>query len=206
MTDRKPDLGAAYALQGRDDNLKLYADWAESYDSDFAQDMDYRLPALVADAFARIGRGPVLDLGAGTGLCGLALARQGIGPVDGTDLSTEMLQQAEAKGVYRRCFTGDLLGRLPVGDGAYAGAVSSGTFTHGHVGPEALTEVLRVVAPGGWVVLSINAAHYAAHGFEATLATLPITDLTLPEQAIYGPGGSSEHRDDTAFLATFRKA
>lgn len=68
MTD--PDLEKAYALQTPDDNRKLYADWADSYDSGFAREMDYRLPRMVALILAEIyqGAGPVLDLGAGTGL------------------------------------------------------------------------------------------------------------------------------------------
>jgi hypothetical protein len=42
----------------------------------------------------------------------------------------------------------------------YGGAVSTGTFTIAHVGPEALDEVLRVVRPGGLVGISVNAQHW----------------------------------------------
>ncbi|MBV2360209.1 class I SAM-dependent methyltransferase [Thalassococcus sp. CAU 1522] len=205
---RKPDLDSAYALDGPEDNRRLYAEWAETYDSDFAEAMAYRLPQAVAEGFVRTGgRGPVIDLGAGTGLCGAALAGLGIGPVDGTDLSPEMLARAGRRGCYARLFPGDLLDRLPVADGAYAGAVSSGTFTHGHVGPEALDEVLRVVRPGGWVVLSVNAAHWRARGFADAFAALAdrIAGLGLPEVPIYD-AGTGTHARDRAILATFRKA
>ena len=47
-----------------------------------------------------------------------------------------MLDVAQTKGIYRALFAGDLTARLPVDDGTYAGIVSSGTFTNGHVGPE----------------------------------------------------------------------
>jgi predicted TPR repeat methyltransferase len=202
-----PDLDAAYGLQTPDDNRRLYARWAQTYDSGFAQDMAYELPQRVAEAFAAAGgQGPVIDLGAGTGLCGAALAVLGIGPLEATDLSAEMLEQARAKGIYVRCFQGDLLDRLPVEDGSYAGAVSSGTFTHGHVGPEALGEVLRVLRPGGLAAISVNAEHWAARGFAAALDALPVTDLALHEVRIYGAGATGPHAADTSQVCLFRKA
>ena len=93
MTD--PDLESAYALNSLDDTKRLYADWAETYDSSFAVDMDFTLPQSVAEAFAAAGgAGPVLDFGCGTGLVGAHLARLGVGSLDGADLTTEMLAVA----------------------------------------------------------------------------------------------------------------
>lgn len=204
-----PGLDAAYALQTPEDNLRLYRDWAENYDRDFAEGHGYVLPLRVAEGFAgQAGQGPVLDLGAGTGLCGEALRRLGVDPVDATDLSQEMLDVAAAKGIYRRLFTGNMLDRLPVEDAVYAGAISSGTFTHGHVGPEALTEVLRVLRSGGLCALSINCAHYEAKGFASAFDQLSgqITDLELNGVAIYRAGAEGAHAGDQAFVVTFRKA
>lgn len=208
MPDQKPNLAAAYDLSTPEDSRKLYADWAESYDSGFAAEHDYRLHLHTARVFVEAdGQGPVLDIGAGTGLCGAALADLGISPVDGTDISAEMLQVAETKGIYRDLFTADLLAGLPVPEGSYAGAVSSGTFTHGHVGPEALDEVLRVVRPGGRCALSINARHFESQGFATRFEALAdrIRDLRLPCIGIYGPGATDAHRNDEAVIALFRK-
>ncbi len=206
---KTPDLDAAYGLDSPAANAKLYADWADSYDETFARDMAYRLPHLVASRFAQIGgQGPVLDLGAGTGLCGEALLRQGIGPTDGLDLSVEMLGVARSKGVYSNVVTGNLLGRLPFADSAYAGATSSGTFTHGHVGPEALDEVLRVVRPQGWVCLSVNAQHWSAKGFDAKLEKLGnlIAKVTVVEEPIYAAHTTGDHADDMARILGFQVA
>lgn len=206
---KTPNLEAAYGLDGLVANAKLYADWADSYDKTFAQDMAYRLPHLVASRFAQIGgQGPVVDLGAGTGLCGEALHRQGIGPIDGVDLSDDMLGVAQSKAVYTKLFTGNLLERLPVDDDTYAGATSSGTFTHGHVGPEALDEVLRVVRPQGWVCLSVNAEHWSAQGFGDKLEALGgrISNLSVINEPIYGAGANGDHADDMAHLLGFQVA
>lgn len=204
-----PDLDTAYGLKTTEDNRRLYAQWAQTYDTRFAADMDYVLPQHVADAFvAAGGAGPVIDLGAGTGLLGEALTCLGVAPVEATDVSQEMLDVAAKKGVYARLFPGDLLERLPVMSDAYAGAVSAGTFTHGHVGPEALNEVLRVVRPGGIVALSINAEHWQARGFAARFARLgsQIMDLTPREVRIYGPDCSGPHAKDKSLVVSFVKA
>lgn len=208
MNAKKPSLDAAYGLKTPADSARLYADWAASYDTEFAGAMDYLLPAAVAEAFARDGgAGPVLDIGAGTGLAGARLASLGIGPVDGVDISAEMLDRAAEKHAYRRLFTGDVTARLDCADGTYAGVISSGTFTLGHVGPQALDEVLRLAAPGALIVLSVNAAHFQAAGFAAKFQALAgrIGPLALPEVPIYGPAADPAHRADRANLATFRK-
>ncbi|WP_415922301.1 class I SAM-dependent DNA methyltransferase [Tateyamaria sp. SN6-1] len=206
---KDPSLDRAYALQTPDDSVALYRDWADSYDTSFAQDSDYILHAQVARHFVLVGGfGPVLDVGAGTGLCGAALAARGITPIDGTDISAEMLDVARTKEVYRDLFTANLLDGLPVPAQPYQGAVSSGTFTHGHVGPDGIDPILAVLRPAAWVVISVNAQHYASAGFDAKLRALEphITDLHLTEVAIYGPTASGAHCDDTALLVAFRKA
>ena len=207
MTD-KPDLEGAYDLKTPADSLRLYADWADTYDETFAAEHAYIMHEHVARAYVNAGGfQPVLDVGAGTGLCGQALRERGLDHVDATDISPEMLAVAKAKGIYHALFEGDILAGLDVETGTYAGLVSSGTFTHGHVGPEALDELLRLVRSGGWIVLSIHSEHFLTHGFAAKLETLKeaITDLELRELPIYGAHGSGDHANDIGIVALFRK-
>lgn len=204
-----PDLERAYALETPQDSVRLYADWADSYDHSFVQGSGYVLHLEVARHFALMGGfGPVLDVGAGTGLCGEALTARGIGPVDGTDISQPMLEQAGAKGAYRTLFQGNVLYGLTLPHGPYQGAVSSGTFTHGHVGPQGIDTVLHAVRAGGWIVLSVNAQHFKAAGFAAKMEEIAprITDASQTEVAIYAPDATGPHARDTALLLAFRKA
>jgi predicted TPR repeat methyltransferase len=203
MAPRRPDLHDAYALGTPDDSRRLYADWAPTYDEGFARRRGYRLPEAVAAAYAaRDGAGPVLDLGAGTGLVGQRLAARGIGPVDGTDISPEMLAEARQKDCYRALIAGDLTTGLGLAPAGYAGLVSAGTFTLGHLGPEVLPSLLPLARPGGLVAMSVNARHWDATGFAAALAALDPADLTLDDVPIYDAG--EDHAGDRAYIVTFR--
>ena len=213
MSGDKPDLEAAYALDGAEEVRKLYRDWAETYDADFVEAMGYVYPREVVRAYAdRRGAddAPVLDVGCGSGAVAEALVALGeAGAIDGLDLSPEMLRVAKAKELYRRAIEGDLLGRLPIDDGAYGAVLSAGTFTHGHVGPEALAEVLRVARPGALLCLGVNGAHFEAHGFGPAFERLAGDGaISPPDYArcrIYDREGHG-HADDRALIAIFRKA
>lgn len=211
MEKTAPGLSAAYNLASQTGAKRLYADWATSYDSGFAKEEAYQLPRQTAQAFvAAGGKGPVLDAGAGTGLCAEELGKLGISVIDATDISPEMLAKAMQKRIYRTAIEADLLAGIPVPDGSYAGVVSSGTFTHGHIGPEALPALLRVAASGAQFALSINAKFYHKAGFSRTFDQMMdrqhIQNLSLPEVAIYGTAAQGEHRGDTALIALFQKA
>lgn len=204
-----PDLDTAYAVRTPDDSRRVYAEWAATYDTDFAARMAYRLPGLVARAYAMAGgAGPVLDAGAGTGLLGLALAAKGIGPVDGIDLSPEMLEVARAKGCYRRLCVADLTRPLPRLDAPYAGIVSSGTFTHGHVDARALAPLIEMCASGGIMAFSVNTGVWESGGFARALAALgeQLAEVTLADQDIYADAPDPAHRADRARIVTLRLA
>jgi len=210
MTRKTPDVSDAYAAASPNDLRRLYADWADSYDESFARSEAYLLPGLTARAFAQAGgQGPVLDVGAGTGLCGVALSGLRITPVDAADISPDMLAQALRKDVYRDVIEADLYEGIPVPRASYAGVVSSGTFTHGHLGPEVLPAILRVTRPGALLAMSINAAHYQKAGFAEAFDRLLrgqwISNLSLPEVRIYGGDAGSAHHEDTALIALFQK-
>lgn len=210
MSDDKPDLKTAYSLKTPQDSVNLYREWAATYDDDFAKANDYQNPTQVADLFAEHGRGdgPILDVGAGTGLVGQGLAAHDLGAVDALDISTEMLDVAMSKGCYRAAITADLTGRIDIADATYGGVTSAGTFTHGHVGPDAIDELLRVAKPGALFVLGINGEVYQAAGFADKFAALSgvIRDFQIVKTQGYGAGASVELQKARSAVAVFRKA
>lgn len=209
MSDDSPDLKAVYAPKTAEEARRFYDDWADGYDAGFATREDYRLHVETAHAFVEAGgQGPVLDVGAGTGLCGAVLADLGVGPIDAVDISEAMLAIAMRKDVYRDAIVTDLNQGVPVPHDSYAGIVSSGLFTLGHAGPETIDGLLRVARRGAQFALSINARHFEDAGFGSMFRTLEshrIRNLALPKRRIYGPRARGEHKDEVALIALFEK-
>ena len=205
---KMPGPSDAYALRTEAEIRKLYADWAPSYDDGFGAAQGYQLPRAVALSFLGAGgTGPVLDVGAGTGLLGEELAKVGLGPVDALDLSEEMLAVARGKSIYRTLVAGDLTASVLDLPGApYAGIVSSGTFTRGHAGPDGLPAILRHAAPGALVCLGINAAHFDAEGFAKAFEALSerIEPPTFTDVRIYDDRADAAHRQDLSRITVFR--
>lgn len=210
MVSDKPDLESAYGLETPDDSRRLYRDWAATYDQDFLARSGYRFGHLIADAFkAAGGQGPVLDAGCGTGHIGAFLPPEI--ELDGVDISAEMLDVARRKGRYRKLYELDLTARLPFPDASYNGLTSSGTFTHGHVGPDALDELVRVLRRGAVSALTGNRAFFETANFAAKFDDLVrrglITVPELREELIYADTGTPPegHETDTAYIIVFRR-
>jgi predicted TPR repeat methyltransferase len=208
-------LAAAYALDGPEANRTLYARWAETYESGFITDSRYiyheQVAALFADRAKVESTGTIVDVGCGTGLAGLALRHRITVTLDGIDISPEMLGQAAGKrhdgiAVYRALVEADLTEPLAIPDNTYAGAISVGTFTHGHVGPAALAEVVRIVRPGGLAAIGINAAHFADVDFAPCLEQLVearrIERLEFVDVPIYAAANMTD-ADNKARVAIF---
>lgn len=205
-----PDLETAYAVQTPEDNLKLYRDWAKTYDVDFVEATTYRLPEVVARTYLEAGGGsPCLDVGCGTGVLAEHFPTDVV--LDGVDISPEMLAVAEHKNHYRRLIEANLKDKLDIADASYAGLVSSGTFTHGHVGPEALPELVRVLAPNAVAVITVRPQVWDDKGFDRVSHALCrdglITDPHKSEELVYADPTSAPkgHGMDTGYVVIFRR-
>jgi predicted TPR repeat methyltransferase len=98
----------------------------------------------------------------GTGLVGEWLKILGYDRIEGFDVSPGMLAVAEKKNAYDRLQHAVLGERLPYADGEFAAALCAGVFTLGHAGPEGLDDLLRVVRPGGHLVITVKDKLYDA--------------------------------------------
>ena len=205
--DESIGLDDAYSLQGPDDNRQLYRRWADTYEESFIAAEGYLYHERVAALYAqRGGAGPVLDVGCGTGVVGEELAKLGIGPIDGVDISAEMLGKAaekkrEGRSVYRTLIEADLTEQISIESDRYSGLVSAGTFTHGHLGPESLAELVRVAAPGALAVVGINGAHFTELGFKQYLDDV-LGDYETIEVPIYSDEETADP-DRKAVVAVF---
>jgi SAM-dependent methyltransferase len=124
-----------------------------------------RAAALVLDGAGPLD-GPALDLGSGMGVMARELARRGL-PVESVDVSAEDQEVAasltEGTGLESRVrFTPADGAALPFPDGAFASAVSFNVLHHLADGASVLREIVRVVRPGGVLVL----ADFSREGFD----------------------------------------
>ncbi len=203
-----PKLSDAYAMSSAEEVKSLYREWAHSYDMGFGDAQGYQLAKEVADAFVVAGgTGPVLDVGAGTGLVAERLHARKVGPIDGLDLSDDMLGVAHMKDIYHDLHVGDVNHPLDLPVPNYSGVVSAGTFTLGHVGPSALTNLLNIAASGAVFVISVNIKHFEVAGFGAFIDSLSdqISGLIVTDVRIYDDRADAGHRHDLARLVSFRK-
>jgi len=181
VAERKPPariIEEALRLEADPERVRrFYEDWAAFYDEDVARE-GYVAPAISVELLERgldARGGPrdvvtVLDAGCGTGLVGALLHARGLRRIDGFDLSPEMADVARERGVYREVRAGVDLSRPLEGyaEGDYDAAVSCGVFTSGHVPPDALAHLARVVRAGGCFAVSTRTAYCEETAFEAT--------------------------------------
>jgi len=184
-------LDAAYDLESGDETLAHYEEWADTYDQEIGVDQGYAQPTRCATALAAVmppasRELAVLDVGCGTGLSGLALHAVGFTGLDGCDFSPPMLERATDTGVYHRLFEADLNEGLDVADDAYDAAAAVGVFSFGHVRPAALRDILRVVRPGGAVVVGLNDHFWDEGAFPAELEAIEADGVADVVSRVHG--------------------
>jgi len=149
-------LDRAYQARDAAATRALYDDWAASYEAEVGEN-GYATPGRCAEAlksYADSMTAPVLDFGCGTGLSGLALKLAGFEMIDGVDLSTEMLEGARAKGVYRHLDQIDAGAALPRRDYALCAAI--GVIGAGAAPISVLHMLMRALPRDGRLVFSFN--------------------------------------------------
>jgi SAM-dependent methyltransferase len=201
------DLDEAYQIDGPEDAKRMYGAWAESYDESFGQAWGYIAPREIAGILKGeiAADAEILDIGAGTGLVAESLRGH---TVDALDITPEMLEVARGKGLYRALMLGDLTKPLEIPDGSYDAVISCGTFTHGHVGPECLPELLRITRPGAVFACGTIAPVLDGAGFGSALAKLvalgQISPVAFRDIAIY-EGAEHPHKKDRGLVIVFRR-
>ncbi len=156
-----------YASENNRQLEERYDEWAKEYDDDLADDFGYVMPRMAAETFARYvpKDARILDAGAGTGLVGVELNRLGYSGIEAMDMSSGMLQVADAKGVYgalHQMVMGEPLG---FENDRYDAILGVGVLTLGHAPANSLDELVRVTKPGGCIAFTLRPDVYEQNGF-----------------------------------------
>lgn len=96
----------------------------------------------------------LLDVGCGTGFLIDLLTRQHPAQYTGLDLSPEMIRMAKLKQIHGAEFVIGSADSLPFPDAAFDIVTCSQSFHHYPYQEKAMSEVLRVLKPGGLYILS----------------------------------------------------
>ena len=170
--DNKLDI---YKLTTSEELLKYYQDWTKK--NKYNQDMvnwKYTAPqetVLVLKKYALNNKCKILDAGCGTGLVGIELKKCGYSNIDGVDFSQNMLDLIP-QGIYKKIEKVDLNKPLKFKTNMYDVVMCVGTFTYGHVKPQALDELIRITKNGGLICFTINEGIYEEYGFDNKIKAL----------------------------------
>lgn len=138
----------------------LFDRYAERFDKELVEKLDYRGPQLAAAAAARALPGRrdlrVLDLGCGTGLAGETL-RPLASELQGVDLSSGMVAQARKRGVYDGLRVGGLVETLRETPAAWDLLAAADVLMYlGRLEP-AFAAAAAALRPGGALVFTVEA-------------------------------------------------
>lgn len=145
-----------------DRTRRSYDALAADYADRFADDLDARpLDRALLSAFAELVRGPVLDLGCGTGRVSAHLKGLGV-EVSGMDLSPGMLEQARSRHPGIDFRVGSML-ELDARDLGGVLLYYSAIHVPAERLPDLFARVARALVPGGWVLLAFQTDSEPAH-------------------------------------------
>ena len=146
VTDRAPDSWVR----------TTFDNFAPSFDAKLAT-LGYAVPEhLAAEVMAHAPPGllDILDLGCGTGKCGLALAQRKRHLV-GVDLSEKMLAASRGRGLYDELYASEIHQWLRASTAArFDLVVAADVLIYIGALAELFTEVARVLRQGGWFAFS----------------------------------------------------
>tara|TARA_Y100000590_G_scaffold228583_1_gene257907 strand:+ start:169 stop:795 length:627 start_codon:yes stop_codon:yes gene_type:complete len=170
--DDKLDI---YKLTTPEEILKYYQDWTKEnkYNQDMV-DLNYVAPketVLVLKKYAADNNWKILDAGCGTGLVGIELKKNGYSNIEGVDFSQNMLDLIP-RNIYKKIEKVDLNKPLKFNTNMYDAVTCVGTFTYGHVKPQALNELIRIIKNKGLICFTINEGVYEKYGFDNKIKEL----------------------------------
>ncbi|MGE0614846.1 MAG: class I SAM-dependent methyltransferase [Bacteriovoracia bacterium] len=139
-----------------------YAKWAQIYERDFDSALDQEL-------FGRITSVPwrelqtAADLACGTGRTGAWLHAHGVATLDGVDLTPEMMERAQTRGIYRSLKLEDIR-RTSLPMAAYDLVINSLASEHLETLAPLFSEARRLARPGGYFVILGYHPHFMLRG------------------------------------------
>jgi ubiquinone/menaquinone biosynthesis C-methylase UbiE len=135
-----------------------YGEWVTTYEGTVEDAMDIALLERLTTPRWGLAR-EVADLGCGTGRTATWLKQQGVGEIDGVDVTPEMLERARARGAHRKLVEADIAS-TGLATATYDLAITSLVDEHLATLEPLYHEAYRVVKAGGQYVLVAFHPHF----------------------------------------------
>jgi predicted TPR repeat methyltransferase len=149
----------------------LFDAYADNFEHDVVENLDYRTPRQLADAIRRYASSDtldILDMGCGTGLMGEQVRPLGR-TLTGVDLSANMLEKARQRQIYDHLSCCDLVRFLETQDQQFDLAVATDVFIYvGDLSP-VFPAVRRALRAGGLFCFSVEATDAGDFVLRSTL-------------------------------------
>ena len=193
-----------YKLKTTEEIMKYYDEWGTNnkYDKDMIE-WDYTGPKETVNTFKKYAKNKemkIYDAGCGTGLVGVELKKNGYTNFDGVDLSQKLLDLVP-NGLYKNLSNADLNIPLNIRDNEYGSVLCVGTFTFGHVKPQALDEFIRITKNKGLICFTINEGIYEEYGFDKKINEL--TEKNLWKKKEFFKSNYISSKDVNAWLGLY---
>jgi len=193
-----------YKLKTTEEIMKYYDEWGtdNKYDKDMVE-WDYTGPKETVDTFKKYANNKeikIYDAGCGTGLVGVELKKNSYTNFDGVDLSQKLLDLVP-NGLYKNLSKADLNKPLNISDNEYDAVLCVGTFTFGHVKPQALDEFIRITKNKGLICFTINEGIYEEYGFDKKINEL--TEKNLWKKKEFFKSNYISSKDVNAWLGLY---
>ena len=175
-----PTVFNALHTTNQEELEELYRVWAINYDHDVVEVIGYVGHTITTELLLKYvdnSESKILDAGCGTGLVGEILHEKKFNNIVGIDFSQSMLDQAFNKNVYQSLNLADLTEKLTYKDNTFDAIICAGTFTCGHVGPEAFLELIRVTKTGGYISFTVRDQEWDFLPYEETIKELEEKNL-----------------------------
>jgi len=122
--------------------------------------MGYRYPETIRDEVLALGLKTdvkILDVACGAGNVAYLLKDNGYTNIDGLDPSQGLLDAAQEKKLYKKAICAYVMPdeKTPIDDETYDVLTCSAGMFPGSIVPQAFTELLRIVKPGGYLIWNI---------------------------------------------------
>ncbi|HFD11215.1 MAG TPA: tetratricopeptide repeat protein [Crenotrichaceae bacterium] len=140
--------------------VSLFDDYANRFDQHLVNDLEYRAPEQLFHSITALLDDPsqkfdILDLGCGTGLCGVEFAAHAKRMV-GVDLAPRMLAKAKERGLYTDLIEGDVCIALQQSTQAFDLILSADVFIYIGKLEQVFSLASKQLNPGGLFAFSIE--------------------------------------------------